>query len=116
MDFYTSPWKICDKAKGSSYILEHMVTNKPGKRHPAHLSPHPDKLLPYLSVSSPDNQYGQINPPINKYPYKNAGIKGFQPQQPYVASSYPVIPSTSKDITFQSLSKLNANCFEWDER
>ena len=115
MESYTDPCKVCGKAKGSSYILEHMDNKKPGKRHTAHLSLYPDKLLPFLPVDGPDNQYGQIHPPIKKDPYKSAGIKGFETRQPYAASSYPVIPSTSKDIKFPSLAKLNANCFEWDE-
>jgi hypothetical protein len=115
MDSYTGPWKVCGKSKGSSYILEHMDTQKPGKRHAAHLSPYPDELLPFLPLDGPDNQYGQIYSPISKDPYANAGIKGFQPRQPHVASSHPAFPSTSEDIKFPSLAELNADCFEWDE-
>ena len=74
MDSYTGPWKVCGKVKGSSYILEHMDTKKPGKRHAAHLSPYPDELLPFLLVDSPDNQYRQIHSPIKKDSYENAGI------------------------------------------
>ena len=115
MDSYTGPWKVCSKAKGSSYILEHMDTGKPGKRHAAHLSPYPNELLLFMPVDDPSNQYVQMYAPISKDPYNNAGIKGFEACQPYVSFACPVIPSPDEDIQFPLLDELNADCFEWDK-
>ena len=57
-----------------------------------------------------------MHAPISKDPYKNAGIKSFEPRQPHALSACPVIPSSNKDIQFPLLAELNTDCFEWDER
>ena len=116
MDAYTGPWLITAKGKGSSYDLEHLDTKKIGKRHAALLSPYPDELLPFLPIDGPDNQYGQLHVPIQKDPYMNAGIKGFQPPQPHKSTSLPVLSdSGSEDIKFPTLAELNAELFDWED-
>ena len=89
---------------------------KIGKRHAALLSPYPDELLPFLPIDGPDNQYGQLHVPIQKDPYMNAGIKGFQPPQPHKSTSLPVLSdSGSEDIKFPTLAELNAELFDWED-
>ena len=115
MDDYTGPWEIIFKLKGSSYEIKHRDKGIVSKRYAAHLSPFPDQLLPFMPVDGPDNRIDQIHTPIQKNPYKNAGLKGFAPSQPskaFVAN--PAIP-TEVDIEFPTLAELNAECFQWDE-
>ena len=112
MDSFTGPWRICGKLKGSSYALKHMESKKPGEQHAAHLSPYPDKLLPFLLVDGPDNIYGQMNTPIQKDPYKNAGLKGFEPPYLHQTASLSSIPNDNDGIMFPTLSELNAEMFE----
>ena len=115
MEPYTVPWIIHRKRKGSSYDIEHVESKKIGKRHAAHLSPFPDQLLPFLPVDGPDNVYGQLNSPIKKSPYENAGLKGFLPHQPHKSVACPTLPVQDEDLHFPTLAELNAECLEWGE-
>ena len=68
-----------------------------------------------MPVDGPDNRFGQIHTPIKKNPYKNAGLKGYTPAQPYKAApANPAIPAED-DIRFPTLAELNSECFQWDE-
>ena len=115
MDAYTGPWIVTAKLKGSSYEIKHRDSGTMSKRHAAHLSPYPDELLPFLPVDGPDNQYGQIHMPMKKSPYQNAGLKGFEPHNPYKVAAHAVTHSDDNDIKFPTLAELNAECFEFEE-
>ena len=47
------------------------------------LSPYPAELVPFEPVDGPDTSYSQINKPIQKAPFIEAGLKGFEPYQPF---------------------------------
>ena len=113
MNVWTGPWEITQKLKGSSYEIRHVNSNQIGKRHAAHLSPFPNELLPFLPVDGPNNAWGQIHTPIQKDPYKRAGIKGFEPPQPFKTVACPALPD-QEEIHFPTLAELNAELFEWD--
>jgi hypothetical protein len=114
MNSYTGPWEIIEKAAGSSYNLRHRDSGKLGKRHAAHLSPFPRELLPFPPVDGADNRYGQLHVPIQADPYKAAGIKGFQPPQPFnFAQILTTMPEASENIHFPTLAELNAELFDW---
>ena len=115
MDAYTGPWSITSKLKGSSYGIKHRDTGIESKRHAAHISPFPDELLPFLPVDGPDNQYGQIHTPMKKNPYQNAGLKGFEPCQPYKTAAAMTLAVEEEIIKFPTLAELNEECFEWEE-
>ena len=93
MDAWTRLWEVTQKLKGSSYEIRHLDSNQIGNRHAAHLSPFPDELLPFLPVDGPDNVWGKIHTPIQKDSYKHAGIKGFEPPQPFKAVACPALPN-----------------------
>jgi hypothetical protein len=63
--------------------------------------------VPFEPIDGPDNRYSQINRPIKKAPYESAGVKGFEPLQPFQ------LPATSQYIAryepfhWLSLSELN---------
>ncbi len=53
------------------------------KKHALDLSPYPTKLTPFQLVDGADTWYGQLYKPITAHPFKEAGIKGFFPIQPF---------------------------------
>jgi len=112
MNAFTGPWAITEKLPGSSYSLRHEISGQLGKRHAAHLSPYPRELRPFLPSDGADNRYGQIYTPIEANPYKNAGIKGFEPVQPVNFASFNVDVDTSP-LHFPTLAELNAEMFDW---
>jgi hypothetical protein len=62
-------------------------------------------------VDRPDNQYSQLYKPIGNSPYKEAGIKGFKPLQPFAVATHIACWGDFCDFHFPTLSKLN-NKFE----
>jgi hypothetical protein len=73
--------------------------------------PYPPELIPFQPVDWPDNQYSQLYKPIGNSPYKEAGIKGFKPPQPFVVATHFARWGYFCDFYFPTLSKLN-NKFE----
>jgi hypothetical protein len=70
--------------KGASYKLVHCDNAKrTEKRHASDLSPYPAKLIPFEPVDGADTRYGQLYKPISVQPFKEAGIKGFVPPEPF---------------------------------
>ena len=115
MNWYTGPWKLTGKIKGSSYALENRDTKKIGKLHASHISPYPQELLPFFTIDGADNRYSQIYMPIKADPYMNSGIKGFYPSQSFKTSVHAETPAVGSDVRFTTLAKLNAEFFLWDE-
>lgn len=70
--------------------------------------------MPFEPVDGPDNLYGQIHVPIKKSPYIEAGIQGFEPNNPYWEPPEAVDLLFDTDyIHFPSLAELNAE-IGWD--
>jgi hypothetical protein len=87
---------------------EVMLTNFNEKKHAPDLSPYPTELIPFQSVDGADTRYGQIYKPISAHPFKEAGIKGFTPIQPFKVTK-DVLAQTNQCAVFHwpSLSELN---------
>ena len=117
MNAFTGPWEIIAIGHGSSYELKHVVTGKLGKSHATHLSPFPCQLSPFKSLDQPDTAYGQLYKALEKDPYKDASIKGFQPYEPYyeevLATSLLSPASTPLPSRFPTLTELNAEMDDW---
>ena len=80
------------------------------KNHAAHLSPFPPNLLPLQPVDGPDNQFGQITQQLASDPYKEIGIRGFQPFKPFKQAETNAVLNAGvnfTDINFPSLAELN---------
>jgi hypothetical protein len=45
------------------------------------------ELILFQPVNGANTQYGQLYKPISAHPFKEAGIKGFAPIQPYKVAS-----------------------------
>ncbi len=81
---FTGPWRVTAALKGASYGLVHWYNDKRmEKKHALDLSPYPAELIPFEPVDGADTWYGQLNKPISAQPFKEAGIKGFSPIQPF---------------------------------
>jgi hypothetical protein len=114
---FTGPWCITALLKGASYELEHC--QKPGrkeKKHASVLSPYPLKLIPFQPVDGADTRYGQLDKPITAHPFKEAGIKGFSPIQPYQVTTNLAITDRCQTFYWPSLSELNEDVapFLWE--
>ena len=84
--------------KGASYELEHCDTKQKEKKHTSDLSPYPVELIPFQPVDGADTRYGKLYKPISAHPFKESGIKGFSPIQPYKAASNLAIPYSVRCI------------------
>ncbi len=81
---FTGPWRITALLKGASYELEQC--HKAGwkeKKHASGLLPYQPELVSLHPVDGADTRYGQLYKPISTHPFKEGGIKGFSPIQPY---------------------------------
>jgi hypothetical protein len=105
---FTGPWEVKAQSKGASYELEHCeVTCKREKKHASDLSPYPVELIPFLPVNGADNRYGQLYKPIALHPFKEAGIKGFTPPQPFKVPTNLATTGRCAEFHWPSLSELN---------
>jgi hypothetical protein len=105
---YTGPWRVQAILKGASYELVHCDNaNRTEKRHASNLSPYPAKLIPFEPVDGADTQYGQLYKPISAQPFKEAGINGFIPPEPFKLASNLAITNRCAAFHWPSLSELN---------
>jgi hypothetical protein len=105
---FTGPWRIVALLLGASYKLE--FTSDPKrheKKHASNLSPYPPELIPFQPVDGPDKQYSQLYKPIGKSPYKEAGIKGFEPPQPFTIVEHFAHCGDFHNFHFPTLFELN---------
>jgi hypothetical protein len=109
----TGPWHVVEKLDGASYRLEHCLRKgRFEKKHASMMSPYPLELVPFEPIDGPDNCFGQLNRPISKTPFVEAGIDGFKPLQPFkLPSHYADVPSNG--FYWPSLSELNAELGEF---
>ena len=112
---YTGPWRITAVLKGASYALEHCLQNtRKTKRHASDLSPFPSQLIPFEPIDGADNRYGQIYKPIQPHPFREAGISGFKPPQPF--RHVRLVPPTTKPIVYPPVQYLTTDTmhdFHW---
>jgi hypothetical protein len=73
--------------------LNIVITSEKIKKHASDLSPYPVELILFQPIDGADTCYGQLYKPISADPFKEAGIKGFDPIQPYKVSSNFAITS-----------------------
>jgi hypothetical protein len=105
---YTGLWRIVASLSDASYELEFVGDSKRReKKHASDLSPYQPELIPFQPVDGPDNRYGQLYKPIGASPYKEAGIKGFEPSEPFVVASHFARCGDFRDFHFPTLSELN---------
>ena len=72
-----------------------------------HLVSYPPELIPFESLDSADNRYGQLHNRIGKSPYKEAGIEGFTPLRPFQIASHYLTKGDYRDFHFPTLAELN---------
>ncbi len=90
---FTGPWRIVESLKGASYAIEHCLKpSRREKKHASDLTPYPPELIPLQPIDGADNRYGQLYKPIGANPFKEAGLKGFEPPVPFHA------PATFIDV------------------
>jgi hypothetical protein len=94
---------------GASYKLEHCDKHlKNEKKRASDLSTCPTESIPFQTVNGADTRYGQIYKPILAHPFKEAGIAGFTPIQPFKVAKN-ILAQTDQCAAFHwpSLSKFN---------
>ena len=71
--------------------------------------------MPFEPVDGPDNRFGQINVPIGKTPFAEAGIRGFEPTKPFkIPVNYSHVLESFYWPTVQELDD-EINPFPWME-
>ena len=105
---FTGPWRIVASLHGGSYSLEHCLHPKrTDKKHASDLTPYPSELIPFEPVDGADTRYGQLYRPIGANPFKEAGLKGFEPPAPFRVSQHFLDVGDFKDFRWPTLSELN---------
>jgi hypothetical protein len=78
------PWRIVESLHGSSYSIAYCLHPKRfEKKHASDLTPYPAELISFEPIDGADTQYGQLYWPIGANPFKEAGLKGFDPPAPF---------------------------------
>ena len=104
----TGPWRITKSLPSASYALEFVYnTKRTDKKHASDLSPCPLELTPFEPLDGVDNHYGQLYKPISASPFKEAGINGFTPPQPFQLASNFLTKGDFWDFHWPTVSKLN---------
>ena len=89
-------------------MLEHCLHPKrTEKKHASDLTPYPSELIPFEPVDGADTRYGQLYRPIGANPFKEAGLKGFEPPAPFRVSQHFLDVGDFKDFRWPTLSELN---------
>jgi hypothetical protein len=105
---FTGPWRISAILKGASDELIHCDNpSKKEKKHASDLSPYPTKLVLFQPVDGTNTRYGQIYKPISAHPFKEAGLKGFSPNQPFKVAANFAQTDQCAAFHWPSLSELN---------
>jgi hypothetical protein len=88
-------------------------TSQQNKKYTVDLLPYP--LVPFKPIHTANNHYSQLYWPIGKSPYKEAGIKGFPPPQPFCIASHFLAKGEFHDFHFLTLIELNEEVdpFPW---
>jgi hypothetical protein len=92
----------------SLYKLEHCDDpSKKEENNASDLSPYPTKLIPFQPVDGTNTRYRQIYKPIAAHPFKEAGLNGFSPIQPFRVAANLAQTNQCAAFHWPSLSELN---------
>ena len=80
---YTSPCVVTKKLKDTPYKVTHAISKKITSKHATHMSPVPPDIQAFVSLDSVDSCYGQLYRTNNRDAYKQGGIEGFLPNNPF---------------------------------
>ncbi len=113
---FTGSWCVTASLPGASYELQHVHSPTcHDKKHALDLSLYPIELIPFQPLDGADTCYGQLYKPIGLLPFKEAGLKGFQPSSPFKVPSHLLQASHLNKFHWPTLSKLNNDIlpFSW---
>jgi hypothetical protein len=113
---FMGPWHVTASLHGGSYLLEHCHNAaQTEKKHAANLTPYPPEMIPFKPVDGADMHYGQLYKPIGEHPFKEAGIKGFNPPSPFQVPASFLNIGDFKDFCWPTLAELinNIKPFPW---
>ena len=80
----TGPWRVTKKLDSRCHCLRHYLDeSQTDKKYESHFYVYPEQLVPFEPVDGLDNHFSQINVPIEKTPFAEAGIYGFEPTKPF---------------------------------
>jgi hypothetical protein len=92
---FTGLWRVIGSADGGSY------------KHPTWWSPYPAELIPFKPVDGPNTQYSQLHKAVNPHPFKEAGMSGFLPPQPFTVPAKFINVENCTDFWWPTLSELS---------
>ncbi len=111
---FTGPWRVLGSAVGGSYNIEHCYhPTQRMKKHTADLAPYLAELIPFKPIDGPDTQYSQLHKVINPHLFKEAGISGFLPPQPFRVPAKFINVSNYTDFWWPTISELNDDIKEF---
>jgi hypothetical protein len=84
-----------------------VATKRKDKKHTSDLSPYPAELIAFQPLDGADNQFGQIHWKICNHLYKEAGIKGFTPPNPFRVPANFITTSNTLAFRWPTLAELN---------
>jgi hypothetical protein len=116
---FTGPWCVTASLPGASYELQHIHSpTRRNKKHALDLSLYPVELIPFQPLNGTDTCYGQLYKPIGLSPFKEAGLKGFQPSSPFKVPSHLLQAGYLNEFHWPTLSELNNNIlpFSWSNK
>ena len=112
---FTGPWRIVKSLRGALYAIEHCHSpSRREKKHASDLTPYPMELIPFEPVDGADTRYGQLYKPIGENPFKEAGLKGFNPAAPFKVAAQFLNVGDYKDFRWPSLAELNDEFDPWE--
>jgi hypothetical protein len=111
---FTGPWRVIGSADSGFYNIAHC--HHPTwhmKKHTADLTPYPAELIPFEPVNGPNTQYSKLYKAIDPHLFKEAGISGFLPPQPFRVPAKFIDVSNYTDFWWPTLSELNDDIEEF---
>jgi hypothetical protein len=105
---FTGPWQVMADLPGGSYTIKHCHhPNQRDKKQALSLTPYPNNLIPLWPNKGPNTQFSQLYCPIDKHPFKEAGINGFTLPAPFCMPAPFIDIGNFKDFCWPLLSELN---------
>ena len=108
---FIGPWKVTEKLHGGSYAIQHCIkSSRTDKKHASHLTPLPDKLIPFPPLNGADTAYQQLHKKYKSNPFAEASIKGYEPSTPGTESGTNVanlIILENDDFHFPTFQEFN---------
>ena len=113
---FTGPRRVTASLPGASYELQHVHhPTCQDKKHASDLSLYPIELIPFQPLDGADTRYGQLYKPISLSPFKNTGLNGFKPSNPFHVTSHFLQAGRLNEFHWPTLSELNDDIipFPW---